>query len=71
MFAFDNSYARLPDRFYRVAKPASAREPQLIRVNRTLAAELGIRLEDADDARLAQVFSGQILPVGAEPIAQA
>ncbi|WP_246318923.1 protein adenylyltransferase SelO [Peteryoungia desertarenae] len=54
-----------------MAKPATARAPQLIRVNRPLAAELGISLDHADDTRLAQVFSGQILPVGAEPIAQA
>ncbi len=71
MFAFDNSYARLPEVFHRPAKPAAARAPKLIRFNHALAKSLGLDLADAEDTRLAQVFSGQILPVGAEPIAQA
>lgn len=71
MFAFDNSYARLPEVFHRPAKPAAARAPELIRFNHTLAKTLGIDPADADEARLAQLFSGQVLPIGAEPLAQA
>jgi serine/tyrosine/threonine adenylyltransferase len=71
LFAFDNSYARLPEHFHRPAKPAAARAPRLIRFNRALAETLGLDLADADEARLAQVFSGQVIPVGAEPLAQA
>ncbi|PYB73430.1 protein adenylyltransferase SelO [Rhizobium wuzhouense] len=71
MFAFDNSYARLPQVFHRPAKPAAARAPQLIRFNHRLAETLGLDLAGADEARLAQVFSGQVIPVGAEPLAQA
>lgn len=71
MFSFDNSYARLPQTFHRPARPAAARAPQLIRFNHALAADLGLDVEDASDARLAQVLSGQVIPVGAEPLAQA
>ncbi|RKE84093.1 protein adenylyltransferase SelO [Rhizobium sp. AG855] len=71
MFAFDNSYARLPQVFHRPAKPAAARAPQLIRFNHRLAETLGLDLAGADETRLAQVFSGQVIPVGAEPLAQA
>ncbi len=71
MFSFDNSYARLPQTFHRPARPAAARAPQLIRFNHALAADLGLNVEDASDARLAQVLSGQVIPVGAEPLAQA
>ncbi|UJW74341.1 protein adenylyltransferase SelO [Rhizobium sp. SL42] len=71
MIAFDNSYSRLPDHFFRPAKPAAAAQPQLIRYNQALADQLGIALDAGDTARLAQIFSGQILPVGAEPIAMA
>ncbi|MGL3607337.1 protein adenylyltransferase SelO [Rhizobium sp. G187] len=71
MFSFDNSYARLPQVFHRPAKPAAAARPKLIRFNPALAAELGLDLAEVDDARLAQVFSGQVIPLGAEPIAQA
>ncbi|QEE44556.1 YdiU family protein [Rhizobium sp. WL3] len=71
MFSFDNSYARLPQTFHRPARPAAARAPVLIRFNQTLAQELGLDVEGASDARLAQVLSGQVIPVGAEPLAQA
>lgn len=71
LFSFDNSYARLPALFHRPAKPAAARQPRLIRFNRELAQVLGLDVEAVDDERLAAVLSGQILPVGAEPIAQA
>ena len=71
MFSFDNSYARLPQTFHRPARPAAARAPKLIRFNQALAEELGLDLEGADEARLAQLFGGQVIPVGAEPLAQA
>lgn len=71
MFAFDNTYAGLPNHFHRPAKPAAARAPKLIRFNHALAEELGLDVAGADDERLAQVFSGQVIPVGAAPLAQA
>ena len=71
MFSFDNTYARLPQRFHRPAKPAAARAPQLIRFNQALAEELGLDVADVDSERLAQLFGGQVIPVGAEPLAQA
>ena len=71
MFSFDNSYARLPQTFHRPARPAAASAPKLIRFNKALSDELGLDVADADEARLAQVFGGQVIPVGAEPLAQA
>ncbi|MBU2329286.1 MAG: YdiU family protein [Alphaproteobacteria bacterium] len=71
MFSFNNSYARLPQTFHRPARPAAARAPKLIRFNQALAEELGLDLEGADEARLAQLLGGQVIPVGAEPLAQA
>lgn len=71
LFSFDNSYARLPQTFHRPARPAAARAPKLIRFNQALAAELGLDLDGADDERLAQLLGGQVIPVGAEPLAQA
>ena len=67
MIAFDNSYVRLPDRFFARVAPAKARAPEVIAVNRGLAAELGI-----DPAELtADVIAGNSVPAGAEPIALA
>ena len=36
-FPFDNTYARLPDRFYARVEPESVTAPRLIRLNRDLA----------------------------------
>ncbi|MEM9319128.1 MAG: YdiU family protein [Pseudomonadota bacterium] len=66
---FDNSYARLPERFFTRMSPSSVTEPALFAVNRPLAAELGIGLPD-DPQHIAQVFSGNEVPPGASPIAQ-
>ena len=39
---FDNSYARLPEAFFARIEPTSVSAPVMIRLNRDLAAELGI-----------------------------
>jgi uncharacterized protein YdiU (UPF0061 family) len=64
---FDNSYARLPDRFFVRQDPVPVALPRLIRLNLALATELGI-----DPAALtADVLAGNTVPEGAEPLAQA
>ena len=69
--AFNNSYARLPARFFAAVRPLESPAPALIQVNTALAAELGI---DADwltsDAGL-DMLSGRAIAAGSEPIAQA
>lgn len=70
-FAFDNSYAHELDGFY-VPMPASkVPHPALIRFNYTLAEQLGLNAHGLDLVDGAQIFSGNILPDGAEPLAQA
>ncbi|NIZ09854.1 YdiU family protein [Pseudooceanicola sp. HF7] len=67
---FDNSYAALPQGFYARSDPRPATAPRLLAFNAPLAEALGITgLEDR--AALAQAFSGNHLPEGAEPLAQA
>ncbi len=68
---FDNSYARLPAGFHAAAAPERASAPRLVAFNRPLAAELGLDVAGTDDATLAAVFSGNLIPEGAEPIALA
>lgn len=70
-FPFDNSYARLPEHFFRPAQPAPAPDPELIRFNSPLAEELGIDVNESDEHELAAVFSGNTLPDNADPIALA
>lgn len=68
---FDNSYARLPGMFYENCDPDSVANPELIALNRPLAVDLG--MDDADllddHGLLSDLFSGNRLPVGAQPIA--
>ena len=48
--AFDNSYSRLPNRFYERVRPEVAPSPGLLVLNTTLAAELGLDAEAAEVA---------------------
>ncbi|MBI5107848.1 MAG: YdiU family protein [Rhodocyclales bacterium] len=69
-FAFDNSFARELPGCYVKWQPERVPGPSLIFLNRGLAEELGLHL-DHDTTALAEMFSGNRLPAGAEPIAQA
>ncbi|WP_433932699.1 YdiU family protein [Sorangium cellulosum] len=69
--AFDNTYARLPDRFYARVSPTKVREPRVVKVNRALAEVLGLDADELASAEGAQVLAGNALPEGAEPIALA
>lgn len=69
--AFDNSYARLPARFYAQVAPTQVREPRIIKVNHPLAAWLGIDGAALDSAEGAQVLAGNVIPEGAASIALA
>lgn len=68
---FDNSYARLPERFYARVSPTKVREPRIIKVNHALAEQLGLDPAELDSADGAQVLSGNVLPDGAASIALA
>ena len=69
--SLSSSYARLPAHFFVRLTPVPVTEPHLIRVNRPLAAELGLDLGSLDSDALAAIFSGNVIPEGAEPIAMA
>ena len=70
-FAFDNSYARLPDRFFARHRPTPVAAPRLVRLNERLARNLGL-----DPAKLTTpdgvaFLAGNDVPDGGEPIAMA
>jgi uncharacterized protein YdiU (UPF0061 family) len=71
LFNFDNSYARDLDGFYRFWQPEASSKPQLIRLNRELADELQVDAEQLATADGISVLAGNLLPAGAEPLAQA
>ncbi|WP_253445181.1 YdiU family protein [Halomonas sp. Y3] len=68
---FTLRYARLPERFFERFDPVSVPAPRLVAFNRPLAEALGFDLDAFDEARAAEWFSGNALPEGAEPVAQA
>lgn len=70
-FPFDNSYARDLPGFAVPWQPATVPAPRLLHFNPGLARELGLPLAEATPDQLAALFSGNALPEGASPIAQA
>jgi uncharacterized protein YdiU (UPF0061 family) len=68
---FDNSYARLPERFFARFEPLPVPAPKLLAWNEQLAGELGLSGLAEDDAQRGQVFSGNVIPDGADPISLA
>ncbi|WP_282093263.1 protein adenylyltransferase SelO [Epibacterium ulvae] len=65
---FDNTFAQLPDVFYTKQSPVAVKAPHLLAFNSELADELNITTDRKD--ALADVFSGNALPDGADPLAQ-
>jgi len=66
---FDNSYARLPERFYTRQLPVPVSEPGLIRVNDVLANYLGFDPAWLESKTGVELIAGNFIPEGADPIA--
>jgi uncharacterized protein YdiU (UPF0061 family) len=68
---FDNTYARLPGRLFVRQNAAGHAEPALVILNRGLAQRLGLDPDLLQQGEALRVFSGNTMPEGAEPLAQA
>ena len=67
---FENSFAQLPSYFYSRTQATAVKDPKLIIFNQTLAEQLGVSGDlTNDNNHLAQIFSGNLCPTGAEPLA--
>jgi len=66
---FDNSYSRMPGKFYARVESNAVSRPELIRVNSKLADELGIDAEWLVSDEGIGMMAGCLMPDGAEPIA--
>jgi len=71
LFDFDNTYARELPGFYAAWSPNAVPSPRLLFLNRELAGELRLDADLLAGSDGAVVFSGNLVPDGAEPIAQA
>lgn len=70
-FAFDHSYARLPERFWRRVQPTPVPAPSLLELNSGLAAGLGLDAAWLASAPGIATLGGNRLPEHALPIAMA
>jgi uncharacterized protein YdiU (UPF0061 family) len=69
--AFDNSYARLPERFYARLPPTPVSAPRLVKLNEALARDLGLDPAWLMSPEGVEVLAGNRIAEGSEPIAQA
>ena len=67
-FGFDNSYVKLPERFYARQAPTPMPAPRFIQLNRPLIQELGLQPGPFESEQAAAYLAGTVIPAGAEPI---
>ena len=70
-FKFENTYAKLPDILATKLVPVPVKKPKLIIFNNRLAKDLGLDVNSVTEDDLTNLFSGNKLPAGSEPLAQA
>jgi uncharacterized protein YdiU (UPF0061 family) len=70
-FGFENTYARLPERFYSRLAPTPVAAPRLVKVNVELARNLGLDPDALASTRGVEILAGNGVAEGAEPLAMA
>ena len=70
-FRFDNSFAHKLEDFFVSCKSDPAISPKLLKFNHALAKELGLNPDLLNTEEGLAIFSGNKLPIGSEPLAQA
>jgi serine/tyrosine/threonine adenylyltransferase len=70
-FNFDNSFARSLEGFFKSCQAEPAVAPKLLQFNHALAEELGLDPVALDSEAGLAIFSGNAVPEGSEPLAQA
>src|ERR1700735_5179401 len=68
---FDNTYARLPERFYARVVPAPGATPRLVKLNRELARSLRLDPHALASEQGVQILAGNLVAEGSEPLALA
>jgi serine/tyrosine/threonine adenylyltransferase len=70
-FGFENTYARLPERFYSRLDPTPVAAPRLVKLNVVLAGNLGLDADALASAQGVEILAGNCVAKGSEPLAQA
>jgi serine/tyrosine/threonine adenylyltransferase len=71
VFAFDNSYARLPERFFVRLPPTPVAAPHLVRLNQNLARQLQLDADKLSSPEGIAMLAGNAVPKLGQPIAMA
>ena len=66
-----SSYTQISDKLFSELKPDAVTNPSTVVVNNELAEKLGLNLKGISEKDLSNLFSGNQLPHGAKPFAQA
>ncbi len=67
----ENSYAKLPAVFFSLQQPFPVKKPEIVCFNKRLANDLGLGFLNHEKENSVGYFSGNKIPDGAEPLAQA
>jgi serine/tyrosine/threonine adenylyltransferase len=70
-FGFENTYARLPERFYARIAPTPVAAPRLLKLNVELAELLRLDPEQLASTEGVEILAGNRVAAGSEPLAQA
>jgi uncharacterized protein YdiU (UPF0061 family) len=68
---FDNSYTLLPKQLISKVLPTTVKNPNIIIINHSLAQQLGLNFSSLNNNQLAKLFTGNDIPEGSDPLAQA
>ena len=68
---FNNTYYNLSNSFKEDIDPIPVKNPNLVLLNNELASSLNLDFSKIKNEELSQIFSGNLLPNGSNPIAQA
>ena len=68
-FHFDNTYSRLPDRFYARVNPTPVAAPRLIKLNIEVARQLGLDPEQLASPEAVEILAGTRIAEGSQPLA--
>jgi uncharacterized protein YdiU (UPF0061 family) len=67
-FNFENSYARLPERFFVRLNPTPVAAPRLVKVNENLARDLGLDPSALASEQGVEILAGKRIAEGSEPL---
>src|SRR6202142_3695355 len=70
-FGFENTYVRLPERFYARVDPTPVAVPRLVKLNAELARNLGLDPDALASPQGGEILAGNRVAEGSEPLAEA